>query len=147
MKHWISRTTAGVGIVLFGLTIGLGAQPQHDRDDERYHRDRDDYYHRDQWRERMFDHIREDLNHVQVTVFGAVRGDEFRLDRAKQELGELQSAYGEHRYNERALDDVINALQRVVSDNRLSSRDREMLNDDLNHLREFREHHTEWDAR
>jgi hypothetical protein len=29
----------------------------------------------------------------------------------------------------------------VVADNRLSGRDRDMLNDDLGHLRDFQEHH------
>jgi hypothetical protein len=142
MKHLLLRSIAGAGLILFGLTAGVQAAPQ--RDDDAYHRDRDDYYRGDQWRARMFDRIREDLNHVQTNVFGAVTGDQYRLDRAKQELGELQSAYSEHRYNERALDDVINALQRVVADNRLKDRDRDMLNNDLNHLREFREHHDEW---
>src|SRR5579871_4060933 len=139
MKHLLLRSIAGAGLILFGLTAGVQAAPQ--RDDDAYHRDRDDYYRGDQWRARMFDRIRDDLNHVQTNVFGAVTGDQYRLDRAKQELGELQSAYSEHRYNERALDDVINALQRVVADNRLRDRDRDMLNNDLNHLREFREHH------
>jgi hypothetical protein len=128
--------------MLFGLTASMQAQPP--RDDDSYHRDRDDYYRGDQWRARMFDRVRDDLNHVQTTVFGNVRGDEYRLDKAKQELGELQSAFAEHRYDQRALDDVINAMQRVVSDNRLSGRDRDILNDDLARLRQFRERHNEW---
>jgi hypothetical protein len=142
MKRIFLRTIAGTGMILFGLTASIQAQPPHD--DDAYHRGRDDYYRGEQWRARMFDHVRDDLNHVQTSVFGAVTGDQFRLDRAKQELGELQSAYSEHRYNERALDDVIHALQRVVSDNRLRDRDRDMLNNDLQRLREFREHHNDW---
>jgi hypothetical protein len=31
-----------------------------------------------------------------------------------------------------------------VADNRLSSRDRDMLNDDLNRMRDYREHHEDW---
>ena len=145
MKHILLRTIAGTGLMLFGLTASM--QAQRPRDDDAYHRDRDDYYRGDQWRARMFDRIRDDLNHVQTTVFGSVNGDEYRLDRAKQELGELQQSFSEHRYNERALDDVISALQRVVSDNRLSERDRQILTDDLNRLREFRERHNDWGAR
>jgi hypothetical protein len=132
-------------LVLFGLTASVQAQPP--RDDDAYHRDRDDYYRGDQWRARMFDRIRDDLNHVQTSVFGAVRGDEYRLERAKQELGELQSAFADHRYDQRALDDVINAMQRVTSDNRLSGRDRDILTNDLSRLREFRERHSDWGAR
>jgi hypothetical protein len=94
----------------------------------------------------MFDRVRDDLNHLQTTWFSG-GGDQYRIGRAKQELNELQTAMAEHRYNERALDDVISAMQRVVSDNRLSERDREILNDDLGRLRQFREHHDDWGAR
>ena len=145
MKHILLRTIAGTGLTLFGLTASM--QAQRPRDDDAYHRDRDDYYRGDQWRMRMFDRVRSDLDHVQTTVFGAARGDEWRLEKAKQELGELQQSFSEHRYNERALDDVISALQRVVSDNRLSERDRQILSDDVNRLREFRERHNDWGAR
>ena len=144
MKHLLLRTVAGTGLVLFGLTASM--QAQRPRDDDSYHRDRDDYYRGDQWRARMFDRIRDDLNHVQTTWFSG-GGDQYRLDRAKQELNELQTAMAEHRYNERALDDVVAAMQRVVSDNRLSDRDRSILNDDLARLRQFRERHDEWGAR
>lgn len=132
--------------MLFGLGASMQAQPPRDRDDDAYHRDRDDYYRGDQWRARMFDRIRDDLNHVQTTWFSG-GGDQYRIDKAKQELNELQTAMAEHRYNERALDDVVNAMQSVVSDNRLSDRDRSILNDDLGRLRQFREHHDDWGAR
>jgi hypothetical protein len=144
MKHLLIRTVAGTGLMLFGLTASM--QAQRPRDDDSYHRDRDDYFRGDQWRARMFDRVRDDLNHVQTTWFSG-GGDQYRIDRAKQELNELQTAMVEHRFNERALDDVINAMQRVVSDNRLSDRDRSILNDDLARLRQFRERHDEWGAR
>jgi hypothetical protein len=144
MKHLLLRTVAGTGLMLFGLNASM--QAQRPRDDDSYHRDRDDYFRGDQWRARMFDRVRDDLNHVQTTWFSG-GGDQYRLDRAKQELNELQTAMAEHRYNERALDDVVAAMQRVVSDNRLSDRDRSILNDDLVRLRQFRERHDEWGAR
>ena len=144
MKHLLIRTVAGTGLMLFGLTASI--QAQRPRDDDSYHRDRDDYYRGDQWRARMFDRIRDDLNHVQTTWFSG-GGDQYRIDRAKQELNELQTAMAEHRFNERALDDVVNAVQRVVSDNRLSDRDRSILNDDLARLRQFRERRDEWGVR
>src|ERR1700694_5116583 len=144
MKRLLIRTVAGTGLMLFGLTASM--QAQRPRDDDSYHRDRDDYFRGDQWRARMFDRIRDDLNHVQTTWFSG-GGDQYRIDKAKQELNELQTAMAEHRYNERALDDVVNAMQRVVSDNRLSDRDRSILNDDLARLRQFRERHDEWGAR
>jgi len=144
MKHLLLRTVAGTGLMLFGVSASM--QAQRPRDDDSYHRDRDDYYRGDQWRARMFDRIRDDLNHVQTTWFSG-GGDQYRIDKAKQELNELQTAMAEHRYNERALDDVVAAMQRVVSDNRLSDRDRSILNDDLARLRQFRERHDEWGAR
>jgi hypothetical protein len=144
MKHLLLRTVAGTGLMLFGLTASM--QAQRPRDDDSYHRDRDDYFRGDQWRARMFDRVRDDLNHVQTTWFSG-GGDQYRIDKAKQELNELQTAMAEHRFNERALDDVVNAMQRVVSDNRLSDRDRSILNDDLARLRQFRERHDEWGAR
>ena len=131
-------------MVLFGLTASVQAQPP--RDDDAYHRDRDDYFRGDQWRARMFDRIRDDLNHVQTLWFPG-GGDQYRLSKAKQELNQLQIALADHRYNEPEVDDVINAMQRVVSDNRLSDRDRAILNDDLSRLRQFREHHTDWGVR
>ena len=36
---------------------------------------------------------------------------------------------------------MIGALGKVVADNRLSARDRDMLTDDLTRLRDYREHH------
>jgi hypothetical protein len=67
-------------------------------------------------------------------------GDQFRLARTKQELNELQSSAASGRFDAKDLDDAINALQRLVADNRLSDRDRAMLNDDINRMREYREH-------
>ena len=144
MKHLLLRTVAGTSLMLFGLTASM--QAQRPRDDDTYHRDRDDYFRGDQWRARMFERMRDDLNHVQTTWF-STSGDEYRLARAKQELNELQGALADHRYDERAVDDVVNAFQRVVSDNRLSDRDRAILNDDLSRLRQFRERHNDWGAR
>jgi hypothetical protein len=42
---------------------------------------------------------------------------------------------------------VIGALGQVVRDNRLSGRDRDVLNDDLNRLRDFRARHNDYGAR
>ena len=144
MRHLLLRTIAGTGLLLFGISASIQAQPP--RDDDRYHRDRDDYYRGEQWRARVFDRVRDDLNHVQTTWFPG-NSDQYRIGKAKQELNELQTAMADHRYDERVLDDVISAMQRVVSDNRLSDRDRDILNDDIGRLRQFREHHDDWGAR
>ena len=94
------------------------------------------------WRAHLFAEVREDLNHVQATTF---RGhDQYRIARTKEELGELQSDLDSDRYEDAKLDDVVGALQKVVADNRMSGRDRDVLNDDLRRLKNYREHHESW---
>lgn len=107
------------------------------RIEERYHQEaRDEAW----WHGRLFERVRDDLDHVQ-SVTSKFSPDEYRLVRVKQELNELQDKYAAHEYAGRELDDVIGAMQRVVSDNHLSGRDRDILRDDLDHLRQFRDHH------
>jgi len=132
------RSIMGSGLLLMGLTAySQDRDRDRDRDEDRYHRsERGDQW----WRGRMFERVRDDLDHVQSVTF-PFSADQYRLTRVKQELNELQAKYAGNRYDQPELDDVISALQRVVSDNHLSGRDREMLGDDLNRLRAFREHH------
>jgi hypothetical protein len=108
-----------------------------DRDEDFYHRERDEAFRRENWRDRFFERVRDDIEHAQSVSF-PFGNDQYRLTRTKQELNELQAGMDSGRYNDRDLDDVIGALARVVQDNRLGSRDREILTDDLNRLREFR---------
>jgi hypothetical protein len=103
---------------------------------------REERFRGEEWRAHMFAEIREDLDHVHTTIFAG--RDELRMVRTKQELNELQNDLAAHRYTEEKLDDVIAAMQKVVADNRMSSRDRDMLNDDLHRLRDYRAHHENW---
>src|SRR5438105_4296033 len=146
MKHVLLRTLAGTGLLVFGLTAYAQDRDRdrdRDRDHDTYQRDRDSFYRGERWRAQLFERVRQDLDHVQSATFPISR-DEYRLARTKQELNELQQKLAEGRYDQPELDEVIGALQRVVSDNRLSPRDRDILNDDLNRLREYREHHDNW---
>jgi hypothetical protein len=86
----------------------------------------------------LFERVRDDLEHVQSVTF-PVGADQYRLVRTKQELNELQGQMASGRWDRRQLDDVIGALARVIDDNRLSGRDRDILRDDLNRLRELRD--------
>jgi hypothetical protein len=90
----------------------------------------------------MFERIRVDLDHVQDVAFE--RRDEDRIVRTKAKISELQDKLSAGRYDRQKLDDVIASLQTVVDDNRLSSRDRDMLNDDLDRVRDYRDHHENW---
>lgn len=137
MKHVFLKSVATSSLLLFALT-GSAQDRDRDRDrDDRYeHQGRDEGY----WRGRLFERVRADIDHIQeVTPYFS--GDQFRLVRVKDELNNLQSKYEARGYDPDKMDDVISALQRVVSDNHMSGRERDMLNDDLNHLREFRDHH------
>jgi hypothetical protein len=117
-----------------------------DRDQDAYHRERDDFFRGQDWRQTFFQRIRGDLYHVQSVTF-PVGGDQYRISRTLQELNELQDKLARGYYDERELNDVIAAMQRVVQDNRLQRRDRDILADDLDRMRDFRERHESYGAR
>lgn len=105
-------------------------------DRDSYHSERDEAFRGQDWRAHLFVRIREDLDHVQAVSFPG--GDQYRIERARRELNQLQDLQDQGRYNRRQLDDVVMALGRVVADNRLAARDRDLLNDDLRRLQNFR---------
>jgi hypothetical protein len=129
-----SATAATAFLILVGAAVAQAPD---------WYQQREERFRGEQWRARMFTQIREDLDHVQAKTFPVGR-DEFRLVRTKQQLDELQSNLAAHRYDEPKLDEVIATMQRVVADNRMSPRDRDILNDDLQRLRDFRAHHERW---
>lgn len=134
MRHILLKSVATSSLLLFAITT---TAQDRGRDEERYHQgNRDEGW----WRGHLFQRVRDDLEHVQSVTF-PFSPDQYRLTKVKQELNELQGKYESQGYDQPELDDVISALSRVVSDNHLSGRDREMLSDDLGRLREFREHH------
>ena len=84
----------------------------------------------------MFARVRRDLDYASRDAF---RGDDrYRLDRTYRELDELQRDYASGRWDREELDDVIRALDRVVDDNRLPPRSRDILRNDLDRLRDLR---------
>jgi uncharacterized protein YfkK (UPF0435 family) len=120
--------------------------PDRGRDEDAYHRDRDDAFRGNDWRQYFFQRIREDVEHVRSVTF-PFSSDQYRLARVVQQLDELQGKLAARRYDQRELDDVIDAMQRVVRDNRLSPRDRDALTDDLSRMREFRSRRGQWGPR
>jgi hypothetical protein len=134
MRSILRNSTATAAfLILAGAAL---AQP------DWYHQ-REERFKGENWRGRIFTEVREDLNHVQSTTFGG--RDEFRLVRTKEQLNELQGDLAAHRYSEAKLDEVIATMQRVVADNRMPARDRDMLNDDLQRMRDYRAHHDRWE--
>jgi hypothetical protein len=111
-----------------------------------YYREREESFRRENWRGHLFQQVRSDLEYVASTTF-QTGGDRHRFEQTFHELDELQGKLSARRYDERELDEVIGALQHVVRDNRLRPRDRDLLADDLNRLREFRARHDEYGAR
>jgi hypothetical protein len=133
MRSFLRNSTATAAFLI--LSGAIFAQPD-------WYQQRQERFRGEEWRHRIFTEVREDLNHVQSATFGG--RDEFRLVRTKEELNELQGDLVAHRYSEAKLDEVIATMQKVVADNRMSARDREMLNDDLQRMRDYRAHHDRW---
>ena len=94
----------------------------------------------------FFQHIREHLEQVARTTppFGQ---DQARLARTKFELNELQQKLARGLYDESELDEVTEALQFVVSSNRLDARERDLLANDLDRMQDFRARHEQYGAR
>ena len=114
-----------------------GRDYDRDRDNDRFYRERDDYFRDRDWRGQLFARVRRGLDYASSE---SVRGDDrYRLDRTYRELDDLQRDYSSGRWDARSLDDVIQALDRVVDDNRLDQRAREILRDDLSRLRDLRD--------
>lgn len=125
-----------LGAMLLSIPAVQAAPQDH------WYQERESFYHGEGWHMRLFDRVRDDLDRVQQTDFNG--RDQFRIARTKDELNDLQSKLASHRYDQPQLDQVIGSLNRIVASNRLSPRDRDMLNDDLAHLRDYREHHADW---
>jgi hypothetical protein len=115
------------------LALGLSVQAQ---EPQRY----DPYDNRASFQDfrstqSLFRQVRSDLDRAQNNY--AYSGDRYWFDRARGELSELQRQWDENEYTPRQTDKVIVALQRVVSENQLSFRDRDRLMDDLSKMRDF----------
>jgi hypothetical protein len=117
-----------------------------DRGDNDYLQERERFFQGKEWRQYLFQRVREDVEHVEhsTTPF---TGDRARLSRTVGELNELQEKLRKGRYDERQLSDVMAALRAVIDENRLTGHDRDALTDDLNRLRDFHERHDEYGAR
>lgn len=123
MKRLLATTLAGSALLLF--TVSANAQyPRGDR-----------YYDRDDYRNRgggILERVRADVDRAESHSY-ANGGDRKRFDRVREELNDFQRTGNPHELNE-----AISRLQKVVNENRLAPRDRDMLADDLYRMRDFR---------
>jgi hypothetical protein len=140
MKQNLWSPIACTRLLLFSLST-IQAAPQY-HDDDAWHQFREQYFFGDNWRTRMFNRIHMDLDHVQEIAFG--RGDEDRIVMTREKVSELQDRMAAGRYDQAEPDEVIASLEKVVADNSLASRDRDMLSDDLSRVRDYRASHDNW---
>jgi hypothetical protein len=122
-----------------------GYQGDRRQDTDAYHNDRDAFFRGNNGRAMLFQRVREDLDHATSGAF-PFTGDRARLDRTRMELDELQQKLARGFYDERQLDETTAALQAVVEGNRLAPRDRAILTDDLDRMRDFRARHDDYGA-
>ena len=80
----------------------------------------------------LFGRVRADLDRAESSSY-SWGGDRHRFNKVREEIAEFQRTGNPHELN-----DAIGALQKVVNDNRMPYRDRDMLAADLSALREFR---------
>ena len=127
-------------IIMTGLLavvfVGLSTAAQ-----DWYH-DRDERFRGDQWRSRVFLEIRTDLDHI-WSANQAADKERKRLERTKQELADLQAKLDHGEWDNGHVNDVIDSLRKSANDDRLSERDRAVLNDDVNRLKEFQNQHSQ----
>lgn len=137
MKRILSASLAGASVLLLSLTAA--AQDE----DNLFHHERDAYFHGEHWHAHLFQRVKQDVEHVRASAWPR-GGDHYRLDRTIAELDELQSKFAHHVYDDSELQRVIDTLGRVASYNRMPPREREIIQDDVDRLREYREHHADW---
>lgn len=84
--------------------------------------------------------MRSDLDQAENNIYGEGQ-DVSSFDRTRGELSELQRAWDENEYSPRQVDNVTRGLERLLNNNHLLLRDRDMLTSDLSRLRDFRVTH------
>jgi len=127
--------TTGLALLMFvGLFLASSAGAQ-----DWYH-DRDARFRGDQWRAHVFAEVRTDLDHIWSERHAADKERE-RIDRTKQELTDLQAKLDHGVWDNGRVNDVIDSLRKSANDNRLSERDRAVLSDDVNRLKDLQDEH------
>lgn len=127
MNRNLTSTAVLAAALLFGTTT---ASAQYDRP----YGDRDNARQQDR---AVFDRARVDLDRAGSYRY-ASRSDRKRFDEARRDLFDFSARFDQGRYEKRELNQAIDKLQRVVSQNSLDPRDRGALEDDLRRMRDYR---------
>jgi hypothetical protein len=119
------------GVILTALAFNAIAQD--------WYREREERYRGEQWRAHLFTHVKTDVEHVWS---GRASGKELeRLRTTEDELAKMQADLDQGRWDNGMLNDVIDSIRKSSTDDRLSQRDRGVLADDVNRLKEFQDQH------
>jgi hypothetical protein len=124
--------TGLLAVVFFGLSTAA----------QDWYHDRDERFRGDQWRSRVFLEIRTDLDHIWSAKHAADK-ERKRLERTKEELTELQAKLDHGEWDNGHVNDVVDSLRKSANDERLSERDRAVLNDDVNRLKDYQREHNQ----
>jgi hypothetical protein len=120
-----------VGLIAVALAMTISAQ-------DWYH-EREERYHGEGWRSHLFTEVRADLEHV-WSGHAADRERE-RLQKTEEELTKMQADLEQGRWDNAILNDVIDSITKSSNDDRLATRDRDVLSDDVKRLKEFQDGH------
>jgi hypothetical protein len=129
MRHRFIRSLIGSSLLALGLSVQAQEPQRYDPYDNQAN------FQDFKNTQSLFRQVRSDLDRAENNY--AYFGDHYWFDRVRVELSELQRQWDENEYTPRQADKVIIALERVVSENQLSFRDRDRLMDDLSRMRDF----------
>jgi len=128
------KRTFTAGVIVAALAFSAAAQ-------DWYH-DREERFRGEEWRTRIFMHVRTDLDHI-WSAKGAADKERRRLEKTKQELTQMQADLDQGRWDNGILNDVIDSIRKSSNDERLAGRDRAVLADDLVRLKQFQDQHNQ----
>jgi hypothetical protein len=127
------RRLLSTGVIMMLFTLSAAAQD--------WYRERAERFRGEQWRAHIFEHVRTDLEHVWSGK--AADRERARLQKTEEELTKMQADLNQGRWDNGMLDDVIDSIQKSSNDERLAPRDRDVLADDVNRLKEFQNQHNQ----
>lgn len=129
------KLTIAAGFLMAALGVSALAQ-------DWYH-EREERFRGEEWRAHVFLNVRTDLDHIWSANRASDR-ERARLDRTKEELTKMQADLDAGRFDNGLLNDVIDSLRKSSNDERLSSRDRDVLANDVVRLKDYQDHHNNW---
>ena len=137
MRTLWRNALAGAALLLAAAAVNAQVY----RDDPYWRGDRDRDYRRDYGYNAQpyseIERVQGDLN--RAMGFGYLsHGDRRTLEKAQDDLYDLQRQWSRGHYSNHELDEAIGRIQNVVNHGRLSYRERDLLQDDANRLRDLR---------